>query len=214
MGRTAIYKGQEITMKFIGEAVLRMVDAGWDILKEKLMLGVHVDFGSVFPKALHKKSVGTNFSALSGGRGLLDDPNLGLEGFKSEFWRVLDRRRDLCRQFLKTTGEALVDMEWVRGSILEWCSAFDKLQDICLVAVHLSAGMPARATELSELTLRSGFMTSFSLFLSAEGDLGIHQQYHKMRNVTCRNANVTRYLPPKVANLFMAMLVFCRDVYM
>ncbi|KAJ3401125.1 hypothetical protein HDV05_000667, partial [Chytridiales sp. JEL 0842] len=215
VNRIALYRGHEVSLKMMGTVVLCCIEDGWTLLWERLFFGFDVGFGDVAVSKLYATSGGTQFDLVSNGRGMLDDPNLNLAERKSAFWTLLDEIPDIGSKFLRES-ESMMASEKIydKKMMMEWCSVFEDLQDLCLVAVHLSGGMPARATELVKLALRGGSHTNFSLFLSAEGELGIHQTYHKMRNTTNKNANVTRYLPDSVGNLLLALLIFCRDPYM
>jgi hypothetical protein len=211
MGKTIMVKGHEITLKMIGNMVQRMVADGWSILKNDLFLGIGAPFENVFPSKLMKQTNGTNFAMISDAMGAMEDPQLGLHLYRNFFWNLSTQHPEFQSYFFPSLECPRL---WNRDSVARWCVSFERLQDLLLVAGHLTGGMPPRASEVCSFNIRNGPSSKMGFFLNSNGLVGIVQSYHKMLATTHKSAGITRLLPELVGDILFAFLVFCRDVYM
>lgn len=84
-------------------------------------------------------------------------------------------------------------------------------QNNLLVLYHISAGMPARATEISVYRLHNTQRDRRSI-IWAYNTICFVQTYSKTNNLSDRgHTYIARYLPPIVKNLFMYYLLYVRS---
>lgn len=90
-----------------------------------------------------------------------------------------------------------------------WLDRYDRLQELTLSYMHLTSGMPARATELESYKLCNGPSAQRSVYVLGKKFL-LLPHYNKTRNLMEREKIIARFLDEDISLLLLKDLVFLR----
>ena len=88
-----------------------------------------------------------------------------------------------------------------------------EIQQLLLLLIHLTGGMPARGTEVSTILIRNQVHTKRHLFWSHQ-TLAFAPTYSKTRSITGKDGSAIRFVPHCVAELILQSLVWVRPLEM
>lgn len=92
-----------------------------------------------------------------------------------------------------------------------YISLFDRSCRILCALIHISSGMPARATEMCDYRLVNG--TSLRNIYFVDGQIMIVSRYNKINALTGRNNVILRFLPESISKHVAAWITIIRPVY-
>lgn len=186
--------GIQMSPEFLNNLYRGLV-ADFSNYMQHLLLGVDVDFESF---AVTDRTTDCRPGA---GMRTADD---AVECFLiSQFFR---ENGPIRSRFYHPGGTTLKEIEARR-----YISAFDDSCRVLCALIHLSSGMPARATEICEYRLVNG--TSARNIYFVDGQILIISRYNKSNSLTGRNNVILRFLPESISKLVAVWVTTIRPVY-
>lgn len=88
-----------------------------------------------------------------------------------------------------------------------------EIQQILLVLIHLTGGMPPRGTEIPTILIRNQVHTKRHIFWSHQ-TLAFAPSYTKTRSITGKDGSAIRFVPHCVTELILQYLVWVRPLEM
>jgi len=98
---------------------------------------------------------------------------------------------------------------WDTKACMKYLEAGAQLSNDIFVAAHVTAGLPARGTEITSVKVYNTDQVLRNLFV-LNGRFMIVFEYNKLKATNHRSFYVVRYLPSKLSNLLYQYLVYVR----
>jgi late competence protein required for DNA uptake (superfamily II DNA/RNA helicase) len=98
---------------------------------------------------------------------------------------------------------------WNAHEVFKYLQVFKAYSEAAFTLAHLSAGQPARATEINHIRLRNTGADERNVYFD-NGMLLIQLQHHKHRVRALSNSQISRFLPKCVSELFIKDILYVR----
>lgn len=148
---------------------------------------------------------------------LEDDPTYAKRGvsfLKNKKNRLEDKREVMLgrakghrngRKLRSRTGD------WQLRHIRRWLRYVDEFRELLLLCVHITAGQPARGTEITSVRFKNGFMQARNVYI-IHGQVAVVTRYHKSQSQQDKPKIVPRFLPHRVAQLLVVYLAYVQPL--
>ncbi|KAH0352647.1 hypothetical protein KCU83_g3356, partial [Aureobasidium melanogenum] len=100
---------------------------------------------------------------------------------------------------------------WQLRHIRRWLRYVDEFRELLLLCVHITAGQPARGTEITSLRFKNGFMQDRNVYI-IHGQVAVVTRYHKSQSQQDKPKIVPRFLPYRVAQLLVVYLAYVQPL--
>jgi superfamily II DNA helicase RecQ len=183
-----IFNGQEIYISTIADVVRKELSTANALICE-LLNGMPVDIPNIIEDSLAICTPGYSF----------------LQNFRNKRTHLLEHLKG--RMLISQINESFI---WNMERVNIWLGKVSELVECIFVLIHLSSGMPARATEHETCKPSNDQDDQRSIYISMD-TLMLFNRYWKGR-VRGGDRIVSRYLPKQVANIIVTFLVYIKPV--
>ncbi|KAF3031497.1 hypothetical protein E8E11_000866 [Didymella keratinophila] len=199
---TVTYRDTSLEMTALRNFVASQVKRAQRDLEDLLLLHPEECRDEVVPRvALHRLKDDPSNSQK--GWNFLQDPRNADQLRSGDDWlfnRVLDN--DWLRdEMLSLTEEQQVN--WKKNAVQAYFSKLDNFLEQILLLIHLTAGQPARGTELMSLQHSNTAQGHHRSIFIEEGLISTVTSYHKGYNITGSTKIIHRYRPKEVSELLV-----------
>ncbi|KAF3031175.1 hypothetical protein E8E12_000438 [Didymella heteroderae] len=199
---TVTYRDTSLEMIALRDFVASQVKRAQRDLEDLLLLHPEECRDEVVPRvALHRLK--DDHSNSQKGWNFLQDPRNADQLRSGDDWlfnRVLDND-SLRDEMLSLTEEQQVN--WKKNAVQAYFSKLDNFLEQMLLLIHLTAGQPARGTELMSLQQSNTAQGHHRSIFIEEGLVSTVTSYHKGYNITGSTKIIHRYLPKEVSELLV-----------
>jgi hypothetical protein len=202
-GRDVIYNGNIITVKAIRDLICNLIGRWQDLLEEGIFRGCRSPFLSItIPSTLVDLPRNTD-----NGFCFLDLPDNKLQQYRNVLVRHLIEHPDLRDQFFYRSDDKIIG---IKPQLRDLMMAEEEMTDIMMVVFHITAGNPARASELIAHLLRNYPGGSIRNFFHLYGLTMMIGGYSKTSNATLKDKVIPRVPPPHIMKMFLYQLIVIR----
>ncbi|TIA27650.1 hypothetical protein D6C79_10565 [Aureobasidium pullulans] len=101
--------------------------------------------------------------------------------------------------------------DWQLRHIRRWLRYVDEFRELLLLCVHITAGQPARGTEITSVRFKNGFMQDRNVYI-IHGQVAVITRYHKSQSQQDKPKIIPRFLPYRVAQLLVVYLAYVQPL--
>jgi hypothetical protein len=101
--------------------------------------------------------------------------------------------------------------DWQLRHIRRWLRSVDEFQELLLLCVHITAGQPARGTEITSVRFKNGFMQDRNVYI-IHGQVAVITRYHKSQSQQDKPKIIPRFLSYRVARLLVLYLAYAQPL--
>ncbi len=199
--------GQAVTIDTLRNLVGKLFREANKVMRNELLLGLQTAWigqtiarSNIVDKA-NEDDVGYSFLSDACNEFHRHGQDLALHVFSDWHTRSL---------FVKGTGDDR-SILWNPDALAMWARAADRVHALLFLLMHFIAGSPPRGEEYKSYFIRNTKHSGRTLYWSA-GTIMIFQRYHKGANAGPLVKLIPRFLPLKLASLFVEYMLLVRPV--
>lgn len=148
-----------------------------------------------------------DWSSRTAGLGVVTSRNTALASRRVDLFNHITQTPSLHAQWFSARSVSNLRDD----APLKWMAAAHKLEEALFFLIHLTSGLPARATELATYKYVNTRFDQRSVFCGM-GTLCLVSRYWKGRSITSQDHPAPRFLPRPVAQLLLDYLVYVRPL--
>lgn len=199
-------KGKEISVSALGSLVRRMTKRATAFLEKKVLQGCDPQ---QLPRPLASSHTKDDLSNQLVGYSFVMDDNNKLKEHRSALIRHFVGNPNQSELYVRGFSEGTII--WNKSALTNWLKEAATLAEYLLTLLHLAAGQPARATELSRFQIVNTTSSPRNVYFCM-GTIMLVQRYRKQRNASGYDRAIARFLPKNTAELLYKYLVVVKPM--